>query len=148
MKTIRLLVGLVILAGLIQLSSCSKKNDPVPLTTTQLLTQNTWKLTNVTYAGSAIPGATFTGELLFKTDNTYSFSLTATVTGMAPIVANETGTWTLATDEKSLTMTPNGTSGSSGGLTLTSEIITLDAANLKFNQSVSGVEIVYTFVKK
>lgn len=146
MKTMRLLIGLVSLAALIQLSSCSK--DPVPLTKTQLLTQNTWTLTSVTYAGMSIPGATFTGQLIFKTDKTYTFSLSATAVGVDPIDVTETGTWTLSSDEKSFTMTSNDPTGTTGGTALTSDIITLDAVNLKFKQSISGIDIVYTFVKK
>lgn len=131
---------------LLVLGSCSKKSDPTPATKTQLLTQNTWKLTGVTYGGSAIPGTAFTGELLMRLNKTYSFSLTATVMG-ASISAVETGVWVLSNDEMSFTMTPDNP-GTSGITTLTSEIITLDAANLQYRQTVDGQEISYTFVKK
>jgi hypothetical protein len=135
-----------LLLVLLVLGSCSKKSDPTPATKTQLLTQNTWKLTGVTYGGAAIPGATFTGELLMRPNKTYSFSLTATVMG-ASISAVETGAWVLAADEMSFTMTPDNP-GTSGITTLTSEIITLDAANLQYKQNVDGQEVSYTFVKK
>jgi hypothetical protein len=134
---------LVLIISLI-LSSCSKQNDPAP-TKTQLLTQNTWTLTGVTYAGASIPGASFSGELQFKTDKTYSFSITGTVPGNAPISATETGMWALASDEKSFTMTPNGITPPT---TITSILVKLDGTNLQYTQDVGGFVIGYTFVKK
>jgi Lipocalin-like domain len=51
MKPLKLLLIVLLLAGLLELSSCSKKNDEVTLTKSELLETHTWKLTKIKVSG-------------------------------------------------------------------------------------------------
>lgn len=127
----------------VALFSCSKKNDPVPTTPGQLLSQNTWLLASLT---STDPDFQSAGQVLLNSEWSFkpdkSFSIVANVTG---INVTFTGTWSLSTDEKVVTVNSNymGTAATS-----VLQIISLTATSLQVKEEVSGMTNTYTFTKK
>ncbi len=127
----------------VALFSCSKKDDPVPSTPGQLLSQNTWLLTSLTSTDTDFESAgqvLLNSEWSFKTDK--SFSIVANVSS---INVTFVGTWALSADEKVITVNSNymGTPATS-----VFEIVSLTATTLQVKEVISGMTNTYTFTKK
>lgn len=122
--------------------ACSKKDDPTPQSPDQLLVR-TWVLNALT---STDPDFQSSGQLLLGSEWTFkgdkTFSLKASVSG---IDLTFTGSWSLAADEQTLTVTSN-----YGGTPVTSDmtILSVTAAQLVLEESVDGMTNTYTFSAK
>jgi hypothetical protein len=134
-------IGLLFI-GLLLWASCSKKEDPTPVTPNQLIV-GTWILSDL---ASTDPDFQSSGQILigsewaFNEDKT--FLIKASVSG---IDVSFPGTWSLSADGKTLTVTAS-YAGTPGASTMT--IITLTASQLVVEESTDGITNTYTFSAK
>lgn len=132
----------VLLIGLILWGACNKKDDPTPQTPEQFLARE-WVLNALT---STDPDFQTSGQILVGSQWTFNadktFLLKVSVSGLD---LSFTGSWSLASDGKTLTVTSN-----YGGSPVTSNmtIVSITAAQLVLEESAGGMTNTYTFSAK
>lgn len=132
----------ILLIGLIIWTGCSKKDDPVPLTSGQQISR-TWILTALT---STDPDFQTSVQILVGSEWTFdsdkTFLMKASVSGMD---ISFPGNWSLSDDGKTLTVTTDyGGSPASADMT----ILILTATQLVLEENMGGTVNTYTFSVK
>jgi hypothetical protein len=144
MKKSNLIYLFVLLVGMACLDACKKKEDPAPVPRKELLASTSskkWKITSATaggYDAFASRDACERDNLyIFFSDNKLTVDEGATKCNSGDPQTAATGTWSLSTDEKTLTLNAGSSSILSGDFTITE----LSSNTLKGKFTYNGIPL-------
>lgn len=145
MKKSNFIFLFVLLAGVVCLDACKKKEDPAPVPRKELLASTSgkkWKITSATAGGFDAFASREACErdnlYIFYSDNKLTVDEGATKCNSGDNQTAATGTWSLSTDEKTLTL--SGGSDYDGNYT----IVEMSSTALKANFGSTSIIITFT----
>ena len=132
--------ALILMVG-ISMTSC-KKDNPSPITKTEILTSTPWKYSSATYTGTGFDSIYGAAMDLLYGGTTINFASDKTYT-MVYAGGTISDTWSFNADETMITI--NNTDGNGGSWVGTINV--LNDTDFKFTQALGAGSVQYAFIK-